>query len=304
MPTGLAGSPFAYIGGMFGSTVGPSTKGSYPTTPATTPTTGKAANIGEITLYAAAQTPELAAKLANSYAKGLGNYLQSLANARAAAAAGTTGSGTTTPGPVITGYQVIFPGTPQGARHLKTSSASLLDSHKVRLVVGLVAGALVALLIILLAESSSTRRSGAPTGPRPTSSSRSSPTSPRRIRRTPVSSTWWTDPRRRPPRRTGSCGCPSCSGPWPPRPRHCRAVTRSPTCSGARPRSSPTRCPQPGSRSVLLMVSSMDEPSRPKAVANLAATFAEAGERVIVISTCDLDIGTAVPAEGVLTGAS
>ena len=37
-------------------------------------------------------------------------------------------------------------------------------------------------------------------------------------------------------------------------------------------------------------------------MANLAATYAEAGERVIVISTSDLEVGTALPAESIQSG--
>jgi len=64
----------------------------------------------------------------------------------------------------------------------------------------------------------------------------------------------------------------------------------------------PYTVPEPGSRSVLLVVSSADEPSRPKVVANVAATYAEAGEQVIVISSADLEAGTAFPAQSVLSG--
>jgi len=64
----------------------------------------------------------------------------------------------------------------------------------------------------------------------------------------------------------------------------------------------PYRVPEPGSRDVLLICSTVDEPSRPRVVANLAATYAEAGEHVIVVSTGDLEVGTTFPADGVLSG--
>jgi Mrp family chromosome partitioning ATPase len=66
--------------------------------------------------------------------------------------------------------------------------------------------------------------------------------------------------------------------------------------------SEPYKVPEPGTRSVLLVVSTVDEPSRPKVVANLAATYAEASERVIVVSSGDLEVGTTFPAESVLSG--
>ena len=68
------------------------------------------------------------------------------------------------------------------------------------------------------------------------------------------------------------------------------------------PQAEPYKVPEPGSRSVVLIVSTVDEPSRPKVVANLAATYAEASERVIVVSTGDLEVGTTFPAESVLSG--
>jgi Mrp family chromosome partitioning ATPase len=64
----------------------------------------------------------------------------------------------------------------------------------------------------------------------------------------------------------------------------------------------PYAVPDEGSRSVLLFTSTTTEPSRPKVVANLAATYAEAGEKVIVISTSDLDSGSYIGASGASTG--
>ena len=46
----------------------------------------------------------------------------------------------------------------------------------------------------------------------------------------------------------------------------------------------------------------MDEPSRAKVVANLAVTYAEAGERVLVVSTGDLEIGATSLRKAVHTG--
>ncbi len=64
----------------------------------------------------------------------------------------------------------------------------------------------------------------------------------------------------------------------------------------------PYSVPEPGSRSVVMVLSSIDEPSRAKVVANLAATYAEASERVIVVSTADLEVGTTFPADNVFSG--
>ena len=51
--------------------------------------------------------------------------------------------------------------------------------------------------------------------------------------------------------------------------------------------------PEPGSRQVLLVVSPANEETRPIVAANLGATYAEAGQRAIVVSTDDLDSGFA-----------
>ncbi len=55
------------------------------------------------------------------------------------------------------------------------------------------------------------------------------------------------------------------------------------------------KVPEPGSRQVILVVSAADEESRPKVAANLSATYAEAGQHVIVISTGDITSGYAGP---------
>ena len=60
--------------------------------------------------------------------------------------------------------------------------------------------------------------------------------------------------------------------------------------------------PEPGSRNVLLVVSTIDESARTKVVANLAATYAEAADRVIVVSTGELEVGTTFPADDIVTG--
>jgi Mrp family chromosome partitioning ATPase len=62
--------------------------------------------------------------------------------------------------------------------------------------------------------------------------------------------------------------------------------------------------PDPGSRQVVLVVSPAKEGTRPIVAVNLCATYAEAGQRAIVISTDDVDSGMALldgsPCSGVL----
>jgi Mrp family chromosome partitioning ATPase len=49
--------------------------------------------------------------------------------------------------------------------------------------------------------------------------------------------------------------------------------------------------PGPGARKVVLVVSARAEPTRPQVAANLAAVYGEAGQRVVVVSTADVEAG-------------
>src|SRR5665213_2902484 len=62
----------------------------------------------------------------------------------------------------------------------------------------------------------------------------------------------------------------------------------------------PYKAPEPGTRQVVLVVSPGGEQSRPALAVNLGAVYAEAGERVIVISTAD--IGSSYPGDRVVDG--
>ncbi len=59
----------------------------------------------------------------------------------------------------------------------------------------------------------------------------------------------------------------------------------------AAPVKEPYRVPDPGSRKVVLVVSPGTEDTRAVVAANLGAAYGEAGQRVIVISTADIDSG-------------
>jgi Mrp family chromosome partitioning ATPase len=318
----LVGNPYVYAAGMFGTSTAPSTKGPYPLaagaggTPAPTGKAAAAASSGVVTLYASADTASLAAQLANAYAVALGNRLQAVATARAAEraaasptpasrAATTTTTLPTSPTAQVantTGYEIVFPGTPGAAKKVNLVKASTFASHKVRLVAGLLLGVVLSILLILLREV---------------------------LNRTI----------RRPTRNEVHFKLPLIAEipeTYPPDPSVVDVVDRpaSPAAEvyrklrmsvlfeaiasdGASARGGdpfadmfgvpsaqiePYRVPEPGSRSVVLVVSTMDEPSRPKVVANLAATYAEAGEHVVVVSTGDLEVGTTFPAESVLSG--
>lgn len=60
--------------------------------------------------------------------------------------------------------------------------------------------------------------------------------------------------------------------------------------------------PVPSLRQILLVVSAGTEPTRPQVVANLAATYAEAGQRVVVIDTGELDSVRVNEGDASLTG--
>ena len=55
--------------------------------------------------------------------------------------------------------------------------------------------------------------------------------------------------------------------------------------------------PEADSRAVILVVSPGTEASRPRVVANLGATYAESGQRVIIVSTGDIDSGVPAASE-------
>jgi Mrp family chromosome partitioning ATPase len=305
---GLVGNPYTYAGGMFGSTTG-ATEGPYPTGPGATATKAatKAAAGGLVTLYAKAQTPTLAANLCNAYAKELGNTLEQAAAAHAVATTTPSKASTSTSADgsafavTPTGYQVVFPGTPELAKRINQPVASKVDSHKVRLVMGVIGGLLLAVALILIREVLN-----------------------KTIRRAHRAEVHFKFP-----------VVSDIAETYPPDPSVVDVIDRptSPaaeayrklrmsvlfepmaadtTAGGADPfaemfgvssnQAEPYKVPEPGSRSVLLLASTVDEPSRPKVVANLAATYAEASEHVIVVSTGDLEVGTTFPVESVLSG--
>ena len=305
---GLAGNPYVYAGVMFGSTAVPNAKAGYPVSPSTDTGTTKKSAGGLITLYASGPTAALAAALCNAYARELGNTLEQQAAAHAVATttpAAKTPSSTAADGSAFattsTGYQVVFPGTPELARRINQPATSSLNSHKARLVLGLLAGGLLGVVLILAREvlNKSIRRAGRaevhfkfpvisvipetyPPDPgvvdvvdRPTSPAAEAY---RKLRMSVLFESMAAD--------TSSAAGDAFADMF--------GVSSSQVET--------YKVPEPGSRSILLVVSTIDEPSRPKVVANLAATYAEASEHVIVVSTSDLEVGTTFPAESVLLG--
>lgn len=290
---GLKGNPYLFAGSMYGALQGTDGK-------ATTASASKKSVGGNVLLFASAQTPTLAADLANAYAQELGNTLEGIVSSRSASGTGIgKGSSSSDSSSPNTGYQVIFPGTPQLATRVNRPTVSTLGSTKVRLLLGLLGGVLLALAILLVREilNKSIRRA----------------TRARFHFKYPVVA---EIPETYPPAPSIVDVVDRPSSPAAESYRKLRmsvlfeplAPASGTSASGADPLADligvsvatqeAYAVPEPGSRSVLLVTSTTTEPSRPKVVANLAATYAEAGERVIVISTSDLDSGLPTAALG------
>jgi Mrp family chromosome partitioning ATPase len=300
----------SYLPGLFASTVPPG-KGKFPQS-GTVPTAtkgGRANTAGaQVTLYAAGPTALIASDLANSYATEVGLAIDNVALNKPGkrgtpASLGATGgsvSGGTFSSP-LTGYQTLFPSSPLLARRTDVIAPNPLGSKKLRLLLGLLVGAALALVIILAKEvlDHSIRRASRagvhfklpvigtipetyPPAPglvdlvdRPTSAASEA----YRMLRMSILFETLADASSAP----GSDPFADMFG-------------FSGTTTEA------YQLPEPGSRRLLLVTSTQDEPSRPRVVANLAASFAEASERVVVINSGDLDTGTRLPADSVLLG--
>ena len=303
-PVGTFGS---YLPGLFASAAAPGPK--YPSSGSgPVPAKGKNTQGASVTLYAEGPTPQIAVDLANAYGLEIGKALDNVVLNRAGKD-GTPASRGVTGGSLVngifssplTGYSTLFPSYAAVAKRTDIVPANPLASKKLRLVIGLIAGAVLALLVILAKEvlDHSIRRAARaavhlrypvisvipesyPPAPglvevvdRPSSA----PSEAYRMLRMSVLFEALAD-------------TSSVSGGDP----FAEMLGLSATTGEA------YRVPDAGSRRVVLVVSAQDEPSRPRMVANLAASFAEASERVVVINTGDLDVGTSLPADSVLTG--
>lgn len=292
---GLKGNPYLFAGSMEATTVAPGAK-------ASSASTKKGSANGNVTLYASAQTPSLAADLANAYAQELGNTLEAVAAARQTSTSGSGKNASSNTSSPTTGFQVIFPGTPQSAKRINLPSSSTLNSKKVRLLLGIVVGALIAIAYILIREvlNKTIRRPGR---------------AALHFKMPVVSEI----PETYPPAPGIVDVVERPTSPAAESYRKLRMSVRfeplAPVAAAASSGDSlaelfgapsgpiePYVVPAAGSRSVMLVTSTIAEPTRPKVVANLAATFAEAGERVIVIGTSDLDSGGTTTTDDVILG--
>ena len=303
-----------YSIGMFGSVGTPALSSVYPTAPVASASSAKPATGGTVTLYASGRTAAEAIALSNAYAEQLGLALENQALVHAAAVAAAKSGPTTTPTTPATaapispytaspiGYEIILPSNVRFTHRIKTTTVSALDSHKVRLAVGVLAGILLAIIVIVIREAlnSSLRRAQRAklhfkfpviaeipeTYPpdsgvvdvvdRPTSAASEAY---RKLRMSVLFEALAAD------------AAPSSQANDAFGDLFTMGVSRA----------EPYKVPDAGSRSVILVTSTANETSRAKVVANLAAAYAEASQRVIVISAVDLEVGTTYLAQNVLS---
>jgi Mrp family chromosome partitioning ATPase len=249
-------------------------------------------------LTAYGTTAAQAIQLANTYAVVLQSDVAAAASDRQSS---NPKSAASQGGSVYTGYQVIAAAT--GAAHGTKAKTSLSASRKVRLLAGLVVGLLVGAAIVLLRElldkrlrnaaraeanfgfpvvveipSASVSAASALPGLAPMVDVIRDPDSPgaEAYRMLRVSVMFES--------------LASLSGPTDPYALGFDAAKLGlpqadhPTDAGA--------VQEVGDRRVVLVASAGTEPSRPYVAANLAAIYAEAGDRVVVISTGEVEAGT------------
>jgi Mrp family chromosome partitioning ATPase/capsular polysaccharide biosynthesis protein len=261
-----------------------------------------------VVLSASESTPNLAAAVANAYAKALGEALTAQAAAHQAAASGTKSQQPASA--PSTGYQVLVPALASRAKNTTVHTSNLAASKKVRLLAGFLAGLVIGVLVILIRELLDKRL-------RKPSRAEAHFRFPV-IAEIPASTTTASDPPADPLVMVSDPASPAAEAY-----RRLRiailfeglaavapsggsgfddfyTTTASP---GAFVPSEQYKVPEPGTRQIVLVASAGSEATRPFVAANLGATFAEAGQRVIVINTGDLGSGSAPTADGNFTGA-
>ena len=268
-------------------------------------------NTGLVQLVASAATKDEAAALTNTYAKLLGQKLASIAASTSsdttrttAPAKGQAAPDTTTPAPV-TGYQVLIPAEAANAKRTTKESTSIGSSHKVRLLVGLVLGLIVGALIVLVVELLNKRLRTA--------------TRAEAHFRFPVVAEvpeTWPPPGDGASPRIVVVAEPTSKAAEAYRKLRMSVMFEAMAPAGVQTGSAldpyadsllaappePYSPPEPGTRAVILVVSPGAEASRPRVVANLGATYAESGQRVVIVSTGDLDSGVPAGSDASYTG--
>ncbi len=308
--------PFTYFRYLQANLVAPGTTTLKQTTASTVPLKRNSAT--EVLLTGFGTTESQAITTADTYAYAVQAAVQSAAQARANAAAAaaaaaaassprSSSSGSTSDsgssgstGPVNTGFVLQQPALFATRSAAKTSLSS---SRKVRLLAGLVIGALAGAAIVLLRELLDKRLRSA-------SRAESNfgfpvvveiPALPVKAGQSPGGQPIPVDVVREPE----SPGAEAY-----------RMLRMSVLFEALAPQSAPADpfgyeygqgvlldAPKPGpsapvavlgERRVVMVVSAGTEPSRPHVAANLAAIYGEAGQRVIVVSTGDIETGTSV----------
>jgi Mrp family chromosome partitioning ATPase/capsular polysaccharide biosynthesis protein len=287
---GLSKSVVQVVGAMSGA---PSTEGPPAKTSVSTKAT-KGVKATVVLLTAPGKTPNAAAKLANEYAyqTGLAVNKSYEAHAQQFVPKGTQSTSASIP---PSGYNPIVPAYSGAATKLGGKKASLGSSHKVRLIAGVLIGLVVGAAILLIREllDKTIRTAG-----------RAESTF-----RYPVIAVIPKDSVANRAATSGSV-VPVVNQPGSPTAEAYRMLRMSVLFEALAPTPSapdafsaegltgwqvaqvkPYEAPASGTRQVLLVVSAANEVSRPMAAANLGATYAEAGQRVIVISTDDIPSG-------------
>lgn len=279
--------------------------------------TKRGQQIVPVILVANATTSVEAVNLINNYADQLGEFLANLASQH------QKGSSTTTVTPASIGYQVIQPAEVAPATKV-AKKTGLAASRKVRALVGLAIGLLLAAAIVLARELLETRLRDAgiaestfgypvvaeiPRDPTATGTpdldvevvrdpGSAAAEAYRKLRMSVLFEALAT----RAARVVGA-GHPLGYGIDP----YANGKGSSPpVVASSETPPSPTTSPSPanevGRRQVVLVVSAGSEATRPQVAANFAAVCAEAGERVVVMSTAELGAGLPGHPTGSLTG--
>ncbi len=261
--------------------------GAGPSTATTKPVrAARAAAAPVITLKASGSTPQQAAKLANGYVTVVGQAVQKAFQAHLAE------SGVNDPS-LRSGYSIESPAFAGGATKAGGVKTSISSSHKVRLVggflVGLILGAAILILIELLDKTVRSAGRAERTFRYPVVAE-----IPGRPLVKGLQPVYVVDVVGDPDSpaaeayrmlRMSVLFEPLAAGP-PPLDEYADTL---PTWQSAG--AEPYEPPEPGTRQVIMVLSAGNEVTRPEVAANLGATYAEAGQRAIVISTGNITSG-------------
>ncbi len=273
----------------------------------------QAQDANEVVLNAKGKTAHQARTLANDYAKQVGIYLNRIASARVratSAGAGHAGSG----------YVIVHPALAAKESFPKRPGAGPVKSRKLRALIGLGVGVLLAAVLVLLRELLSKRLR---------TSARAEatfgypviveiPASLRAIGRRGLTVDVVNEPTSPTAEayrmlRMSVLFEPLASGVVPTDdfsylimdagvPQEGEDTTAVPDGETPATQAEPTTALTPVSRRIVMVVSPSTEATRPQVAANLAAAYAEAGQRVVVLGTGDLGAGPIRGAGNSLTG--